>query len=209
MRQDWFPTPIWHFQYEDFQGLNKRLLKHILQAQESDPKGISVSNILGWHSQDNFHKKAEFKEFTDIACNLVLKITQELMWDLDRVEPIVNNCWATINNKHAFNSLHHHPNSILSGVYYVRVPKNSGNLYFYDPRSGGQILMPPYRQMTPWTIGKIIYTPIEGMFAIFPSWLWHGVEPNCSEENRISLSFNIGTSNIKKQTPEPFQPKLP
>lgn len=198
MRQDWFPTPIWHFQHENFQDLNKCLQTSILQNKELDPQGISVSNVLGWHSQDNFHKKEAFKEFTDIVTDIALKIAQEMMWDLDRVRPTINNCWATINPQNAFNSLHHHPNSILSGVYYVKVPKNSGNLYFYDPRAGAQMLMPPYLQMTTWTIGKIIYTPIEGMFAIFPSWLWHGVESNCSEESRISLSFNIGTLNIRQ-----------
>jgi uncharacterized protein (TIGR02466 family) len=83
---------------------------------------------------------------------------------------------------------------MLSGVYYVKVPENSGNIYFYDPRAGSQMLLPPYTQMTKWTLGKILYKPIEGMFILFPSWLWHGVEPNSSEENRISLSFNIGTS---------------
>ncbi len=58
------------------------------------------------------------------------------------------------------------------------------------------MLLPPYSQMTPWTVGKITYKPTEGLFIIFPSWLWHGVEPNQSEESRISLSFNIGTLNL-------------
>jgi uncharacterized protein (TIGR02466 family) len=198
MRQDWFPTPIWHFQHENYQALNQRLLDRITKEKETDPQGISVSNVMGWHSQDNFHQKEEYKEFTDIISDLILNIAQEIKLDLDRVRAIVNNCWATINQKNAFNTLHHHPNSILSGVYYVKVPENSGNLYFYDPRSGGQMLLPPFHQMTPWTIGKIIYKPIEGMFIIFPSWLWHGVEPNLSEESRISLSFNIGTSVARK-----------
>jgi Putative 2OG-Fe(II) oxygenase len=27
---------------------------------------------------------------------------------------------------------------------------------------------------------------------IFPSWLMHGVEPNMSDRDRVSVSFNIG-----------------
>jgi uncharacterized protein (TIGR02466 family) len=194
MRQDWFPTPIWHFQHDAFENLNERLLKHITKATEIDPQGITVSNITGWHSQDNFHQKEEFTEFTKIASQHALEVAREMQWDLDLVSPTINNCWATINKKNSFNVLHHHPNSMMSGVYYVKVPENSGNLYFYDPRSGAQMLLPPFQHMTSWTIGKILYKPIEGMFLIFPSWLWHGVEPNQSNENRICLSFNIGTS---------------
>jgi uncharacterized protein (TIGR02466 family) len=197
MRQDWFPTPIWHFQHENYQTLNKHLLKNINQEQEVDAQGINVSNIQGWHSQDSLHQK-EDKEFTEIAYNLVLDVTKEMKWDLDLVSPTINNCWAISNDKNAFNILHHHPNSILSGVYYVKVPENSGNIYFYDPRSGGQMLLPPFQQVTAWTVGKITYKPTEGLFVIFPSWLWHGVEPNLLDEGRISLSFNIGTLSITK-----------
>ena len=38
--------------------------------------------------------------------------------------------WANINNKEDYNISHTHPYSHYSGVYYVKVPKNSGNLYF-------------------------------------------------------------------------------
>jgi uncharacterized protein (TIGR02466 family) len=33
--------------------------------------------------------------------------------------------------------------------------------------------------------------PEEGRMYVFPSWLEHGVEPNQSERDRISLSFNV------------------
>jgi uncharacterized protein (TIGR02466 family) len=197
MRQDWFPTSIWNFQYENYQALNKHLLKNIIQEKEIDAQGMNVSNIMGWHSKDDLHQRNNYQEFTAIASKLALEVVTESKWDLNLVSPTINNCWAMVNEKNAFNVLHHHPNSMLSGVYYVKVPENSGNIYFYDPRSGAQMLLPPFEQMTSLTIGKISYKPIEGMFLIFPSWLWHGVEPNTSDENRICLSFNVGTSVIR------------
>ena len=33
--------------------------------------------------------------------------------------------------------------------------------------------------------------PLEGRIIIFPAWLWHGVEPNESNDIRISVSFNF------------------
>ena len=40
-----------------------------------------------------------------------------------------------INYPGGFNRPHLHPNSLFSGVYYIKAPKNSGNIIFYDPRS--------------------------------------------------------------------------
>ena len=33
--------------------------------------------------------------------------------------------------------------------------------------------------------------PKEGRIIMFPAWLWHGVEPNESNDIRISVSFNF------------------
>ena len=33
--------------------------------------------------------------------------------------------------------------------------------------------------------------PIPGRIIMFPAWLWHSVEPNKSDDIRISVSFNF------------------
>ena len=33
--------------------------------------------------------------------------------------------------------------------------------------------------------------PIPGRIIMFPAWLWHSVEPNESNDIRISVSFNF------------------
>ena len=43
-------------------------------------------------------------------------------------EPVLGNMWANINPPGGMNRAHQHPNSLWSGVYYVKAPKNSGNL---------------------------------------------------------------------------------
>ena len=50
--------------------------------------------------------------------------------------------WANINPPGGYNAPHIHPNSLFSGVYYIKAPKNSGNLVCNDPRPGVQLNMP-------------------------------------------------------------------
>ncbi|AFY32945.1 TIGR02466 family protein [Calothrix sp. PCC 7507] len=191
-KTDWFPTPIWHFSVDNYESLNAKLL-HLIQVERSqDEQGVNMSNILGWHSVDNLHRRDDFQDLMKIIMDNVLEVANFLKWDLDKVFLNINNCWAIVNGKFASNSVHDHPNSLLSGVYYVKSPQDCGGLFFRDPRVGAHRLLPPYLEFTSWTVPSVTYKSVEGTMIIFPSWLMHGVEPNLSDEERVSISFNIG-----------------
>ena len=38
---------------------------------------------------------------------------------------------------------------------------------------------------------EVQYEPVAGRCIMFPSWLWHEVKPNQSNDIRISVSFNF------------------
>lgn len=197
-RQDWFPTPIWHFNLDDCDRLNHSLIQEIEAEQQHDRQGQKRSNVLGWHSVNDLHHRASFTDFNQIIGEHVYEVATSLHWDLAKISLQIESCWAIVNGKLAANSVHTHPNSILSGVYYLQVPENCGVISFYDPRPSAQILVPPITKFSPWTLPKISYKPQVGTMLIFPSWLSHGVEMNLSRELRISLSFNIGMSPVVK-----------
>lgn len=191
-RNDWFPTSIWNFQIDNYQQLNSLLLQEVDTEYQRDRVGEKWSNVLGWHSINNLHDRHSFGEFTKIVNENVSEVAEFLRWDLQQFSINITTCWAIVNGKFALNSTHNHPNSILSGVYYLQVPEQSGSIFFADPRPGSQMLIPPVEEFNLWTFPKISYKPHVGMMLLFPSWLLHGVEMNMSNEMRISLSFNIG-----------------
>lgn len=196
-RNDWFPTPVWCFEIENYQQLNQTLLREVYNEYQVDREGEKWSNVLGWHSKNDLHKRDSFEEFNQVISKNVLEIATFLNWDLQYFSTNITTCWAIVNGKLASNSVHNHPNSILSGVYYLKVPENSGGLFFSDPRPAAQMLIPPIGEFNLWTSPKVVYKPTVGTMLLFPSWLLHGVEMNMSEEVRISLSFNIGMAPTK------------
>lgn len=196
IREDWFPTSIWYFDLEDYQPINAKLLSLIEQERSHDSPGMSDrSSVLGWHSQDNFHRRDDFQEFIALAYQNTLEAAQFQRWNLEEFSLTIQNCWAIVNHKYSYNNVHNHPNSFLSGVYYVQTPENGGNIFFRDPREAALIYSPPIIEWTQWTYKKITYTPKAGRMLIFPSWLYHGVEPNMSDEARVCLSFNSGLTS--------------
>ena len=111
---------------------------------------------------------------------------------LDR-EPILGNMWANINPPGGMNRAHQHPNSLWSGVYYIKAPKNSGHLKIDDPRSSAAMCRPNQKDVKKPArlFRETHYEPIAGRCIMFPSWLMHCVDPNNSNDIRISVSFNF------------------
>ena len=101
--------------------------------------------------------------------------------------------WANINPPGSMNMPHVHPNSLFSGVYYIKSQPQSGRLKIYDPRPGIQTNMPVRKPGNPgrdmWRDASL--DPVIGRIIMFPSWLWHSVEENQSNDVRISVSFNF------------------
>jgi uncharacterized protein (TIGR02466 family) len=109
------------------------------------------------------------------------------------IEPKLGNMWANINPPGGYNQSHIHPNSLFSGAYYVKSQPNSGRLSVIDPRPGVQQCMPPRKkEKLPRELWReTYYDAVPGRLIMFPSWLWHKVEPNQSNDIRISVSFNF------------------
>ena len=105
----------------------------------------------------------------------------------------VTGLWFNINPKYSLNNLHTHCNCDFSAVYYIQVPKNSGNIIFENPNA--VMLHQGFYQnefnYNEFNSNSYEIQPQDNMLILFPSYLPHRVEQNLSDKDRISLSFNI------------------
>ena len=186
IKEQFFPTTIYA---KDIQLDNETLSNDIVNWSQQDP-GVKKTNMNGWHSKPEMHLKSEYQQLVQELYKMQEEIYQE-EW-LDR-QPKLGNMWANINYPGGYNRPHVHPNCLFSGVYYVKSNKNSGILVANDPRPGIQTMMPTRKPGRPpkhlWR--EVHLEPIPGRIIMFPAWLWHCVEPNQSNDIRISISFNF------------------
>lgn len=187
-REEHFPTPIYISDLKN-QNLNDDLEKNILAWANKD-KGITRTNINGWHSTPDMYEKEEYKELVNLLYRAQMTIYQQEHLDS---EAVLGGMWANINPPGGMNRAHVHPNSLWSGVYYVKASKNSGMLRIDDPRSVSAMSRPRMKEGVPpsrlWR--ELSYEPVPGKLIMFPSWLSHSVDPNESNDIRISVSFNF------------------
>ena len=184
-----FPTIIYIKDIPNALQLNQYLEQKIIQWSQQD-KGEQKTNAGGWHSTTDMNKKEEYNPLTKELFNMQDEIFKKEHLSL---KPVLGNMWANINYPGCFNRPHIHPNSLFSGVYFIKTPQKSGNLMVYDPRPGVQMAMPNRKegQLPSQLWREVHYEPAAGRCVMFPSWLWHEVKPNKSNDTRISVSFNF------------------
>ncbi len=186
-----FPTPVWTLQLDNYKSINEQMYKFIKTAQSIDREGISKSNIKGWHSKDFNMKENEPKNFIKFILPAIEQVITDMNWEKQKQSININNMWAIINTGGSANLRHQHGNSTISGAYYVRAPKNSGDIVFYDPRPA-PVYMYPKAANPNWLNAQVNgISPKEGALVLFPSYLDHSVNENLSNEERIVISFNI------------------
>jgi len=153
----------------------------------SKNESSSASNMGGWQSNSFMYREQSFKPFRDLMWNTLepylLQITQQIE-DLGDNRPNLElyNVWFNINATDTFNMMHTHPHSIYSGVMWIKAPEDCGNLVLVDPSKHNVFGIVPT---------EYEFEPVEGNVIVFPSHLPHYVKPNNSDEDRISVSFNI------------------
>ena len=186
IKEQFFPTTVYG---KDIKLDNQMLANEIVMWSKKD-KGVVKTNMNGWHSQTNMHTFPQFKPLVDALYEMQNEVYKE-EW-LDR-KPMLGNMWANINYPGGYNRPHVHPNCLFSGVYYVKSQPGAGQLVVNDPRPGIQTMMPTRIKGQPpkhlWREAHI--DPVPGRIIMFPAWLWHCVEPNQSNDIRISVSFNF------------------
>ena len=190
-----YPTPIRRHLYTDVADFNRELAAKILAMRDASP-GVRYSNVGGWHS-DRWFLKNLGHEFAERLVGMFVenvRATVMTMVELDTPLPdqVGVEAWANVNGKGDTNAPHIHGGSPWSGVYFVATdpsPSAGGDLFFTDPRTAALMLTHPFNIFK--TGSRIAVKAEAGRIVIFPSFLYHGVEPYAGETPRISIAFNL------------------
>jgi uncharacterized protein (TIGR02466 family) len=188
-----FPVPIFQYKIKNYQEINQELLNYILELQKINKIGNTHSNRGGWHSP-NFDLVNEgppinfINKFKDFLKHI---ISSDMGWEYRPNKQRIVSMWAIINKKNSFNVMHNHQNCYLSASYYVRKPEDSGDITFFDPKEAKTYRFPKIEKYTEYSTEIVTIEPGEGDLLIFPSYLYHSVGENLSDDNRVVVSFNI------------------
>ena len=123
-------------------------------------------------------------ELAKLLTRHAARFAEECAFDLPR-KPRLDSLWVNLLKSGGHHSGHIHPHSLISGTFYVEVPKGSGAIRFEDPRLP-LMMAAPSRPDTLVTV-----QPRPGLLLMWESWLRHEVLPGTGRGERLSVSFNF------------------
>lgn len=168
-----FSVPIWGYILNRENYHLKDYVEYVLELEKNETS-IVKSNFGGFQSRDNLNEEPIFQELVETLTTMA----QDSLSKKLRLTEL----WANVNHYKDFNGAHTH-GGYVSGVFYLATPENSGNLVLCNPNVRSDVTL--------FRSDNYCIKPQELACIIFPSWLEHYVEPNLSDEPRISMSFNF------------------
>lgn len=199
-----FPTPFGQYRIENAEATNSEL-KRVILEKEKTQDSQTYSNAGGWHSRQDLLEwkdpsigvlRGWINEGTNHIVTSVVEMMRATMGRQPSPVSLHIKAWANVCRKGNYHRLHNHPGSSWSGVYYVATGTDapdqplSGVLELLDPRPFTEMVATPGDPFGQ----KMVLKPEAGMMILFPSWLYHFVNPFMGEGERISVAFNVFVS---------------
>lgn len=118
-----------------------------------------------------------------------------LLYEYDSYE--LSQSWVSRKQPGQHHTMHTHPNSLISGVFYYGQPSPETPAIKFHKMTGGfnvSYIQPKTKadkrpSKFAWNEFAVNFTP--GMLLLFPSYLFHSVPINKSDTVRSSLAFNV------------------
>ena len=186
-----FPTPVFTTMIPlKFARITPWLFKQEMLSEEVD------SPNYGERSKNSYIlDEPESKELKGFILSLVDQYGKMLGYDYTSYR--FGQSWLSYKHPGQHHTMHSHPNSLISGVFYFGEPTSNTPAIKFHKLEGGMNVS----YMSPKIIKdkrelkyaqkefSIEFTP--GLLLLFPSYLHHSVPLNKTEKTRCSLAFNV------------------
>ena len=173
-----FPTAVSCFEYND---LSKKEIEFIKKQDTRSNTGNTTS------VDNNILENKQLKKLKQFIENSVNQYFELIYQPKNKVVPYITQSWCNYTKEGQFHHKHAHPNSFISGVFYVQADKEKDKIYFF--KEGSEKIKPESKEYNIFNSDSWWVPTNTNNLIIFPSSLTHMVEEVKGAE-RISLSFN-------------------
>lgn len=119
---------------------------------------------------------------------------KDVQFITEKTKPLLTQSWLNVSKKNEFHHSHLHPNSYVSGVFYLNADANNDTITFID-ETYNQIQPEVYKYET-WNSKEQTFMVETNDIILFPSSLKHKVDQKKGNNDRISLAFNFFVTGI-------------
>ena len=180
-----FAEPVVQIKFREPTKVEQNKYEELFVCECSDNTGNlrSVDSYI-------FRNNPELSEIHDFCVNSINEMVKEVYKPINQLEFYITQSWLNITNTGGFHHEHSHPNSLISGVFYISTVKDD-RIHFNDGVEHNRFLQQfPTEDYQAFNSQMFWFNVKDQELAMFPSYLKHSVPKNETKQTRVSLSFN-------------------
>jgi uncharacterized protein (TIGR02466 family) len=178
-----FPTPIY------ISKLNRKLTPLELKFVDKNKKDF-------YKNEGNITSNNSYilnkKPFANIKKELDLKVKDyfnKVISPANNITPYITQSWLNYTETNQYHHKHAHPNSLVSGVFYINCHEEHDKIKFFNDTY--KTIKLEMKDWNIWNSESWWFSVKTGDIIMFPSSLTHMVETKQGDNTRISLAFNV------------------
>ena len=178
-----FPTPIY------ISKLNRELTNKELSF--IDKTKLDVFNNEG-NKTSNDNYIINNKVFKTLKEELELRVQDyfdKVISPANNITTYITQSWLNYTETNQYHHKHQHPNSLVSGVFYINCHEEHDKIKFFNDKYSTIKL--ETKDYNIWNSESWWFPVKTGDIILFPSSLTHMVETKQGDNTRISLAFNV------------------
>jgi len=178
-----FPTPIY------ISKINRNITKSELSFIDKKKSDI-YKNLGNTTSTDNYIlNNKTFKNLKEELHLIVKDYFNKVISPTNNIEPYITQSWLNYTETNQYHHKHAHPNSLVSGVFYINCHEEHDKIKFFNDKYS--TIKPEVKDWNTWNSETWWFPVKTGDIILFPSSLQHMVETKQGDNTRISLAFNV------------------
>ena len=178
-----FPTPIY------ISKLDRELTPLELKFVDKN-KTDSYKNEGNITTNNNYILNE--KPFANIKKELDLRVQDyfdKVISPSNNITPYITQSWLNYTETNQYHHKHAHPNSLVSGVFYINCHEEHDKIKFFNDNY--KTIKLEVKDWNIWNSESWWFSVKTGDVILFPSSLTHMVETKEGNNTRISLAFNV------------------
>jgi uncharacterized protein (TIGR02466 family) len=178
-----FPTPIY------ISKLDRELTPLELKFVDKNKKDF-YKNDGNITSNNNYILNE--KPFANIKKELDLRVQDyfdKVVSPANNITPYITQSWLNYTETNQYHHKHSHPNSLVSGVFYINCHEEHDKIKFFNDNY--KTIKLEIKDWNMWNSESWWFSVKTGDIILFPSSLTHMVETKQGDNTRISLAFNV------------------
>jgi uncharacterized protein (TIGR02466 family) len=178
-----FPTPI--YTSKIYRELTPLELKFVDKSKKDFYK--NDGNIT---SNNNYILNE--KPFSNLKKELDLRVQdyfEKVISPSNNITPYITQSWLNYTETNQYHHKHAHPNSLVSGVFYINCNEEHDKIKFFNDNY--KTIKLEVKDWNMWNSESWWFSVKTGDIILFPSSLTHMVETKQGDNTRISLAFNV------------------